>query len=415
MRRQTVSAMAAGMPIPAKPAPASAQEPGAGVAAANSDRLTSGERRDCATSRQPPTRRVALAIAAAATVLFGWLSQSNAKVITYSIGDDQLGAGGAFKQLPGGPLTPPAIVRIKGSFDYDAETHIQTNVRLQATGRLGAGDYAAVFPRETFKQSACSDCVIFTGRPAETGGVVQRFTETITIHFSFPLDGKVSNNPITKIIIDGGSACSGFPGCQTTDTFGVASSAQGRELPPALEFQMVRSAAAVAAGCLREAEARVTVTPLGPVEQMAIRAENLPPDTGFDLFVIQLPNPPFGLSWYQGDLESDAQGVAQGTFTGRFDSETFIVTPGVGQAPSVHRRRGFPDASSNPATAPVHTFHLGLWFDDPGDAAKAGCRSSVTPFSGDHSAGVQALSTRNFAKLHGPLRQLNSTVLRAGR
>ncbi|MFO1040125.1 MAG: hypothetical protein U1E45_25050, partial [Geminicoccaceae bacterium] len=309
---------------------------------------------------------------------------------------------------------PDAPVHIDGSFNYDAETHIQSNVRLRVTGRLGGGDYAAVFPRERFKQSACEDCVIFTGRPAETGGVVQRFTETITIHFSFPLNGKVGNNSIEKVIIDGGSACSRFPGCQTTEVIGSAQAVRGRQLPP-LEFEMVRSAAAVAANCLRGAEAHATVTPLGPVEQMAIEAKNLPPNTEFNLFVIQAPNSPFGLSWYQGDLESNAQGVAQGTFTGRFNVETFVVAPGVAQAPGVHSKRAFPDASSNPATAPVHTFHLGLWFDDPADAARAGCPSSVTPFNGRHHAGIQALSTRNSGKLQGPLRQLKSAVPRASR
>ena len=98
------------------------------------------------TFRKPPTRRIALALTAAATALFGWLSQPNAAVIHYTIGDDAVGAGATFTQIPSPPPTT-ATIRIKGSFDYDAETHIQTNVRLQVTGRLGAGDYAAVFPR----------------------------------------------------------------------------------------------------------------------------------------------------------------------------------------------------------------------------------------------------------------------------
>lgn len=93
-------------------------------------------------------------------------------------------------------------------------------------------------------------------------------------------------------------------------------------------------------------------------------------------------------------------------FTGRFNIETFIVAPGVGQAPNVHNKRRFPDASSNPSTAPVHPFHLGLWFNGPADAARAGCPNSVTPFNGDHNAGIQVLSTRNFGKLQGLLRQL---------
>ncbi|MFO1050273.1 MAG: hypothetical protein U1E52_20520 [Geminicoccaceae bacterium] len=174
-----------------------------------------------------------------------------------------------------------------------------------------------------------------------------------------------------------------------------------------LRFSMVRSSTAVAANCLRNASARVTVTPQGQVERLDIRATKLPPNTEFDVFVIQVPSAPFGLSWYQGDLESNAAGDASVSFLGRFNIETFIVAPGVDQAPVVHHG-AFPDASTNPATAPVHTFHLGIWFNSPADAARAGCPNTVTPFNGDHHAGVQALSTRNFGKLQGPLRRLGS-------
>jgi hypothetical protein len=51
-------------------------------------------------------------------------------------------------------------------------------------------------------------------------------------------------------------------------------------------------------------------------------------------------------------------------------------------------------------------YHLGLWFNDPEDAANAGCLDTVTPFNGEHNAGVQALSTRNFPPFEGPLGQL---------
>ena len=61
------------------------------------------------------------------------------------------------------------------------------------------------------------------------------------------------------------------------------------------------------------------------------------------------------------------------------------------------------DASTNPVTNPVHTFHLGLWFNSPDDAAKAGCPGDVTPFNGEHNAGIQVLNTSNFADLRGPL------------
>jgi hypothetical protein len=95
----------------------------------------------------------------------------------------------------------------------------------------------------------------------------------------------------------------------------------------------------------------------------------------------------------------------QGRFIGRFNIETFIVAPGTAPAPFVHDN-AFPDAISNPATGPVHTFHLGLWFNSPDDAVQAGCPGAVTPFNGEHNAGSQVLSTRNAPDDMGPLRSL---------
>jgi hypothetical protein len=118
-----------------------------------------------------------------------------------------------------------------------------------------------------------------------------------------------------------------------------------------------------------------------------------------------VPNGPFGISWYQGDLDSNGKGRADGTFIGRFSIETFAVAPGVAQAPQVHQSP-IPDATANPAFGPVHTYHLGLWFNSPADAVAAGCPGAITPFNGDHTAGVQALSTRNFPDQFGPLRHV---------
>jgi hypothetical protein len=61
------------------------------------------------------------------------------------------------------------------------------------------------------------------------------------------------------------------------------------------------------------------------------------------------------------------------------------------------------DAKKNPEFKPVHTLHLGLWFGSPEEAKDAGCSDTVTPFDGDHEAGIQAFSTRNFRNLKGPL------------
>jgi len=170
-------------------------------------------------------------------------------------------------------------------------------------------------------------------------------------------------------------------------------------------FRMHRSPGIVAAGCLPDAKAKVSIRNRGPVEEMRVHATGLPHRTDFDLFVIQVPDAPFGVSWYQGDLESDGHGVADGTFVGRFNEETFAVARGTATAPSVHSSPT-PDATSNPAFGPIHTFHLGLWFNSPEDAVQAGCLGTTTPFNGEHDAGVQVLNTDQFGDQHGPLRRL---------
>jgi hypothetical protein len=187
-------------------------------------------------------------------------------------------------------------------------------------------------------------------------------------------------------------------------TLALAASAAAQAAP--LRFDMVRPAALDGApACAPAARATVTVVPRGPVEVMTVRAQGLPANTAFDFFVIQVPNAPFGLSWYQGDMTSNDQGVAVGRFIGRFNVETFIVAPNSAPAPVEHVSP-IPDAEVNPPTGPVHTYHLGLWFNSADDAAAAGCPGAVTPFNGEHTAGIQILNTSQFGDLEGPLRQL---------
>jgi hypothetical protein len=188
----------------------------------------------------------------------------------------------------------------------------------------------------------------------------------------------------------------------------VGSAASAASKKDSIQFDMVRSAAAAGANCLPDAGADVDVQSKGTTEKMTVRVHGLPPKTEFDFFVIQVPNNPFGLAWYQGDIETNSHGDGTGKFIGRFNIETFIVGQGSAPAPVVHDDGPNPDASSNPATAPVHTFHLGLWFNSPADAVKAGCPGSVTPFNGDHNAGIQVLSTRDAPDNAGPLSRLGS-------
>jgi hypothetical protein len=171
------------------------------------------------------------------------------------------------------------------------------------------------------------------------------------------------------------------------------------------KFDLVSSAA-----FLPHAHGRVKIESVGPVEIMNVTVWGLPPNTDFDFFVIQVPKAPFGLSWYQGDIETNRFGVGFERFVGRFNIETFIVAPGTAPAPTPHTAQPFPDASSNPLTPPVHTYHLGLWFNSPKDAEKAGGKPNVvTPFNGEHNAGVQVLNTSNFPDLQGPLSYVKPT------
>ncbi len=171
------------------------------------------------------------------------------------------------------------------------------------------------------------------------------------------------------------------------------------------QFGLVRSAKAVSANCLAQASAEVRVRSEGAVEVMDVSVQGLPPKISLDVFVTQGPNAPFGLAWYQGEIETNQHGRGRQTFVGRFNEESFIVAPGSVPAPQAHHN-AFPDAQLNPPTGPVHTFHLGIWFDSPADAIKAGCPGDVTPFNGAHNAGIQALSSRNFVDAQGPLRDV---------
>ena len=195
-------------------------------------------------------------------------------------------------------------------------------------------------------------------------------------------------------------------------TTGTASAEPSQKITPgtvvqsgnAATFTMVRSTAAEKAGCLGTATAKVRVTKLGDVEELKIAATGLPKQTGFDLFVLQTPDLPFGVSWYQSDLRSDKNGNAFVAVRGRFNEETFSISPG--PAPVVQTHPGLDATGSSPTFKPIHQYHLGFWFNSPADAVKAGCPGTVTPFNGEHDAGTQAMSTRNFPAGQGPLGEI---------
>ena len=126
-------------------------------------------------------------------------------------------------------------------------------------------------------------------------------------------------------------------------------------------FEMVRSQkAATDNDCLKGAKAHVDVRTTPTDNQiMDVTLNHAPKNTEFELFVTQLPNSPFGVSWYQADFETNNQGQGEVRARGIFSEELFVFAPGRVKAPQVDKF----DAEKNPAFDPVHTFHLGLWSD----------------------------------------------------
>ena len=167
------------------------------------------------------------------------------------------------------------------------------------------------------------------------------------------------------------------------------------------KFNLTVSAGA--AGCLPAARGQVTITDRGKVQHMHVEVAGLPANTEFTVFLIQVPKAPFGLVWYQGDVITNGHGRGTADFAGIFSRETFINAPGPAPAPAV-----FPDdATTNPVTAPIQVYHMGLWFADVNDATNNNCPANPTAFDGDHQAGIQVLNTSQFPDTQGPLGNLN--------
>jgi hypothetical protein len=145
------------------------------------------------------------------------------------------------------------------------------------------------------------------------------------------------------------------------------------------------------AACLPHAGGSATITKGKLNETMTVRVHGMPANSGFDLFVIQLPTKPFGVAWYQTDVQANASGSGSATVRGVFSKETFSVSPG-----------------GTATFAPTHQYHLGLWFNNPKTPFKLGCEPGatapiVTPFNGEQHAGIQVLNTSQFPAKKGPL------------
>ena len=123
----------------------------------------------------------------------------------------------------------------------------------------------------------------------------------------------------------------------------------------AFTFGLVPSSPSIKS-CLPHAGGRVTIIPGSQNDTMEVTIFGMPRNAEFDLFVIQQPNKPFGVSWYQTDVNADRHGVGHATVRGVFDVETFSVSTG-----------------GTTTFGATHQYHLGLWFNDPNVPFNLGC------------------------------------------
>jgi hypothetical protein len=133
-------------------------------------------------------------------------------------------------------------------------------------------------------------------------------------------------------------------------------------------------------------------------DRLELEIKNFKPDLDFDVFTVEntpklapagTPNPDFkggnfGFAWYQSDLHSNQRGEGETTIRTILLDQIFGFDAGVG-------------------VAPVNTFNVGFWFNNPADAASCGF-TGFTPFNGEHHAGPLAMISGLDATTHlGPL------------
>jgi len=176
---------------------------------------------------------------------------------------------------------------------------------------------------------------------------------------------------------------------------GLSAAAGAASTATKFSFTLVPSSAAITA-CLPHASGKATITRGSLNDTMTVSVSGMPANARFDLFVIQQPTTPFGVSWYQTDIKANSSGTGSATVRGVFNKETFSVSPG-----------------GTTTFSPTHQYHLGLWFDNPNVPFTLGCEPGatspiITPFNGAQHAGIQVLNTSNFPAIAGPLSHVKS-------
>lgn len=161
--------------------------------------------------------------------------------------------------------------------------------------------------------------------------------------------------------------------------------APGQNLKPLneqpLSFSLTQASDTIAE-CLPDATARVTVFPkedIRGVDTLDLKAEGLPANTTFAVFLTELPGAPFGAVESIGTFTTNASGRAS------LRVDAIIVDAFSSTLVGSNRVR-------------KELNHIVIWFADPADDDFCfGPGGGVTtPFDGDGQAGSSVLSSRNF-------------------
>ena len=143
--------------------------------------------------------------------------------------------------------------------------------------------------------------------------------------------------------------------------------------------------------------ATVTISRGKLADNLVLTLANFKPGLEFELFTVQrsnlkansTPDPAFknfGLAWYQSEIVVGNNGSASVPIA----IKTILLDQIFGFDPAANLK-------------PVRAFHIGFWFNNPGDAAACGFTGS-TPFNGAHNAGpVAMISVPDAVTNLGPL------------
>jgi hypothetical protein len=71
----------------------------------------------------------------------------------------------------------------------------------------------------------------------------------------------------------------------------------------------------------------VSINSAGANQTTNVSLKGMPKKTGFILFIIQQPDSPFGLAWYQGDIDTDKDVKGSVKVKGIFSDEDPRVRP----------------------------------------------------------------------------------------